>query len=91
MALMMQTVRVVLCVLYSQKQNNSNIMEHAALCYRQRSSELVGQREMYFGTVCDVRLFKQSIVSFLFLSIFNFSTAPKQEPCASLLYSTPKH
>lgn len=70
-------------------------MEHAAQCHRQRSSELLSQREMYFGTVCVVRLFKQSIVSFfflfLFLSIFNFSTAPKQEPCASLLYSIPKH
>lgn len=69
-------------------------MEHAAQCHKERSSELLGQSEMYFGTVCDVRLFKQSVISFfffLFLSIFNFSTAPKQEPSASLLYSTPKN
>lgn len=32
-------------------------MEHAAQCHKQRSSELLGQSEMYFGTVCDVRLF----------------------------------
>lgn len=41
-------------------------MEHAAQCHKERSSELLGQSEMYFGTVCDVRLFKQSVISFFF-------------------------
>lgn len=46
-------------------------MEHAAQCHKERSSELLGQSEMYFGTVCDVRLFKQSVISFFFFFFVN--------------------
>lgn len=52
--------------MYYIHRNNLNIMEHAAQCHKERSSELLGQSEMYFGTVCDVRLFKQSVISFFF-------------------------
>ena len=61
-------------------------MEHAAQCLQADKKPVLFEKELCFGTVCDVRRLLQST-----FSIFHFIIAPKQEWRTSSFHSRPKH